>query len=32
MEHYLEVMDLLSGQARPPAAATRLIEQAARQT
>jgi transcriptional regulator with XRE-family HTH domain len=32
VEHYLEVMDRLSGLALTPAATTRLIEQAARQT
>ena len=32
VEHYLEVMDRLSGGALTPAATTHLIEQAARET
>jgi hypothetical protein len=32
VEHYLEVMDQLSGQALTPAATTRFIEQAAIET
>jgi hypothetical protein len=32
VEHYLGVMDRLSGQALTPAATRRLIEQAARET
>jgi transcriptional regulator with XRE-family HTH domain len=32
VEHYLEVMDRLSGEAATPAATVRLIEQAARET
>jgi hypothetical protein len=32
VEHYLEVMDQLSGEALTPAATVRLMEQAARET